>query len=338
MDTQTVDYTGTRHHQGHYLIATMTSKRSRSWCFTLNNYTQADHETLMNWASEMVGNKSLHYCVLGREVGESGTPHIQGFFMWKDAKAFNPTRNAVPCGERMHLEAAIARADQAADYCKKDGAFDEFGTSPVAPSGKGKLTAELRWALLKAGAFEELPPENYQRYKAIALDIRSKEMVDLDNLDNLWIYGTSGCGKSRYVRDNYPRDELYDKLLNKWWDGYQHEPTVLLDDVDPDVCKFLGHHIKRWADRYVFRAEVKGGAMQIRPTRLVVTSQFLPYQCAPNAEWLEAITRRFNVVTIVDGQLLPYTPEQWANEFNRPPIAISALHPDEATLHDAQIR
>ena len=49
-------------------------------------------------------------------------------------------------------------------------------------------------------------------------------------LDNYWIVGAPGLGKSRTVRARWPN--LFNKPCNKWWDGYTHQETVLIDDFD----------------------------------------------------------------------------------------------------------
>lgn len=90
--------------------------------FTLNNYTVADTDRL-----DALG-PTVKYLVYGLEVGESGTPHIQGYVAFGSAIAFSSAKDKV--GARAHLEVAKGTPKQAAEYCKKDGNFKEFGICP----------------------------------------------------------------------------------------------------------------------------------------------------------------------------------------------------------------
>ena len=47
--------------------------RSRGWCFTLNNYNEEEEVRALALPEE------VSYGVVGKEVGESGTPHFQGY-------------------------------------------------------------------------------------------------------------------------------------------------------------------------------------------------------------------------------------------------------------------
>lgn len=44
----------------------------------------------------------------------------------------------------------------------------------------------------------------------------------------IWIVGKSGVGKSWYAKSFMP----YMKAQNKWWDGYEGQSEVLIDDFD----------------------------------------------------------------------------------------------------------
>lgn len=122
-----------------------------------------------------------------------------------------------------------------------------------------------------------------QRYNAPAI-------MD-GELQNEWLWGDAGTGKTRSAWERYPG--LYVKNRNKWWDGYNGEEVVLIDDWDPN-CSQLAGYLKVWSDRYPFRAEVKGSSMMIRPKKIIITSNYSPADCF-SIQDLEAIRRRFKV-------------------------------------------
>lgn len=262
------------------------SKRSHGWCFTLNNYSEEARSQLLE--------TTCQYIIIGKEIGESGTPHLQGFIQFT-----TPGKTLVACkkiNDQAHWEPTKGSIDQNYDYCSKEGDFEERGTRPMSQKRKGeegRKSIEERWELAKKGRFEELPPEQIKTYEYIHAKFRDVPK-DRDELENIWIYGPSGCGKSRHVRDSY--GQFYSKGMNKWWDGYNHEDVVLLDDFDPSHGKFLGYFLKVWADHYAFNAEVKGGMLRVRPKTIIVTSQYEIGACFEESETIQAIQRRFKVV------------------------------------------
>lgn len=260
--------------------------RSRAYCFTLNNPTSVEEEEVKEW--------DCKYLVFGREVGENLTPHLQGYVYFNTVKSLPTLKTLQP---RAHWEIARGSPLQASDYCKKDGDVFEKGTRPMSQKEKGecgKAAYLERWELAKAGKFEELPPENLKIYEYIYR--KSVVVSDREHLDNIWIQGPSGCGKSKYVRDNWPT--FYTKPMSKWWDGYNMEDVVLLDDFDPKHAEFLSYYLKIWADHYTFNAEVKGGMLHIRPKLIIVTSQYRMPDVFKDLETLEAIGRRFKVMDL----------------------------------------
>lgn len=115
-------------------------------------------------------------------------------------------------------------------------------------------------------------------------------------LINEWIYGPPGSGKTKYVFDTYDIDNLYIKnAKTKWWDGYNGQEIVLIDDFDMD-CVHQGHYLKIWADRYPVNCEVKGGSRLIRPKKIIVTSNYTIGQLFFDSEMAAAINRRFKSI------------------------------------------
>lgn len=113
-------------------------------------------------------------------------------------------------------------------------------------------------------------------------------------LQNEWWVGPTGTGKSRHLWNVYPKH--YPKALNKWWDGYNDEDVVAIEEMDPDHGQYLGHYVKIWADRYPFSPETKGGYLsKIRPKKIIILSNYTIEECFPRPQDVDPIKRRFTV-------------------------------------------
>ena len=74
--------------------------QSNNWCFTHNNYCDNDVASLMNLGS----SDAVSYLVFGKEVGESGTPHLQGFIRFNSHKRLGGVKTLL--GDDVHIEVA----------------------------------------------------------------------------------------------------------------------------------------------------------------------------------------------------------------------------------------
>lgn len=149
------------------LFHKLNMPNSRRYCFTVNNFTPQDVQRITTLGDH------CRYLVFGRETGDSGTPHLQGFVIFHSGISFNSAKSKI--GVNAHIEAARGSSQQAADYCKKDGDFNEFG---VFPSQQGKRND---WDLYKEWVHDigRVPsrheivthwPSLYARYRKATID------------------------------------------------------------------------------------------------------------------------------------------------------------------------
>lgn len=264
--------------------------KSRNWCFTINNYTEEE----LNRIKE---SDRYRYVVVGKEVGESGTPHLQGFVCFKNACRMTSVKSIV--GGRAHLEIAKGSVEQNFAYCSKDGDYLESGERPASQADKGAANKKRyadAWEAAVEGRIDDIDADlrirHYSTIKRIRMDkIAEREMTDTEDTME-WYYGGSGTGKSRKARTENPT--AYLKMCNKWWDSYVDQEIVLIEDFDAKHAVLI-HHLKIWADRYPFLAEIKGGSVKIRPRKIIVTSNYHPNQIWTEASDLEPILRRFHL-------------------------------------------
>ena len=97
--------------------------QARRWCFKLNNPDDSDD----GWLRSLTDAQDRAYLIVGREVGASGTPHIQGYITFYKPKRFAAVKLISPTA---HWEKAKGNTEQNIAYCSKDGDFTEFGERP----------------------------------------------------------------------------------------------------------------------------------------------------------------------------------------------------------------
>lgn len=166
--------------------------------------------------------------------------------------------------------------------------------------------------LAKQGKMEEILrdyPHIYLQYKeklmAIKNDTQKQERLFLSNEYGdffhcffLWLWGSTGTGKSYFcnlfiqiinafyrtlseqTNKKYEPLKAYYKNKNKWWDRYNNEEIVIIEEASPETMRTSAHYYKQWIDEYPFNPEIKGATLNyIRPKFFIITSNYSLEQC-----------------------------------------------------------
>lgn len=297
------------------LIEANKGNRSRGWCFTYHKWQP--HQ----WEAVTAATDGIQYLLVSQELGKTGdTPHLQGyvwFHLQKSWTAFKAWLDKLLGCPKHKFVAARGSALANLVYISKEGIrVHEYGDRPKTDAEKGegeKERAKRNLEALMNDRLEDVDPDviahHLAKYEYGAQKLkqaRAGAAATLDGvLDNLWIYGAAGVGKDMFANEAAP--DAYLKAPNtKWWCGYRGEKDVTLRDVgrSVDVDGF-----KVWTDRYPFMAEVKGGSLgRIRPTRMIVTSNYAPSDLFHGPD-VDAVERRFQVVHCHDG-MAEYLPRK----------------------------
>lgn len=259
------------------------SNKARSFCFTWNNYSEGDIEHLKSQACK--------YLIAGKEKGESGTPHLQGFVTFENPRSFESIRTKFLLG-KCHVEVSKS-ATASIKYCKKDGDWFETG---IAPEQGRRHDLEDMVEKVKEGATNrELWQHNPT---AMTLYHKSFERCRYDLMEDrdsppkvFWYFGGTGSGKTRTAFEAHETRYIKDGTM--WWDGYSQQQAIIIDDFDG---RWPYRDLLRLLDRYPYSGQVKGGYVKINSPFIYITCEYPPNRFWDGSE-LEQVLRRITKVT-----------------------------------------
>ncbi len=251
----------------------MQNSTVRRFCFTWNNYTVADTLTIKNFFVER-----CKYAIAGEEIAPTtGTPHIQGFCNLIKPMRFSAIKQHL--SDSIHIEKANGSDEQNQAYCRKTGTWFEQG----APCKQGRRTdLESVVSTIQNGThtykgIAEIHPTAFIRYfrgirEYLQCTFPIKPREHKTEVSYFW--GPPGSGKSRRALGEATAiaggiEGIYYKPRGLWWDGYQQQACVIVDD-------FYGwikyDELLKITDRYPYKVQVKGGFEEFTSTHIWFTS------------------------------------------------------------------
>lgn len=267
----------------------------RNFCFTLNNYTEEEITHLGN-------GKWWKYLTYGKETGEGGTPHLQGYCELHKRTRFNTIKQYLP---RAHIEPRRGTQSQAILYCHKEDK-QPFEEGEKCEQGQRTDLDGVRQNALEGGMRLVTTIHNYQQICVAQKFLTYNEEPRDWKPEIWWIWGETGTGKSKFAREICQDLDTYVKNTpTKWWDGYDGQEAVIIDDFRQEWFEFT--YMLALLDRYEFKVEYKGGSRQFKPKLIVVTCCYSPDDCYNTIENIDQLIRRLDHVNYLGN--VPLVPE-----------------------------
>lgn len=277
---------------------------SRAWCVTWNNPSEETIQLARDGKLLEVDKGHLRYCVFQLEKGECGTPHFQMYIEFS-----KPVRMAAVkalLSDKVHCEPRCGTREAAREYCQKDDTrtegFWEVGSWTGGQGARSDLLQLLDLAKEGAPALSawEAAPEAMARYSRAFGECRLAYAMgkSREGVRVIVFYGDSGTGKTHDVEELLKGhvaagQGVYRKAPGKWWDGYNLEPVVVMDEFYGSSLSYA--EFLRIIDKYPMVVETKGGTVPLHATTFYITSNASPADWYPNvANKLPVVRRLFS--------------------------------------------
>lgn len=245
---------------------TTDGPRVGKYCgFTINNYTEDDIKLIHAWAVQ------LPRISCTREVGESGTPHLQGFFAsgenhtYGTLKKLHPTAHWTICRKAEAMALYPIKADS--DVVVNQNNLKQGHRSDIEHAYDAALAGEAPEDFIRRTKPGDAAMRAFERGRDYLIPDRPVQPITV-----LWIYGPPGSGKSSAAGRKYPDAFRVSDFRN--WHGYRGQATVIVDDVRPEV--FSMREFLMLTDIYPFKVNIKYGQAKAQFSTIVFTTPAHP--------------------------------------------------------------
>jgi len=255
-------------------------QRARHWGpNTWNNPIDTIPEFCRRLQAMLDGGVIIYACFQEEKAPTTGTPHYQFYVHMSKQLRLKSVRKLFPgCHMEMSKYPAAAR-----NYCY-DKTKESFVAGPyefgvwVPPTKKRDCWKHIVELFKEGKTIEDILmyyPALYAQYKKGIQTIYSDLQPDRNEpTEFIFICGPTDAGKTRYVFDR--ETKVFSKShTGNWFDGYKHEPAVLLDDFNGQIQY---EELLKILDRYPYQVAVKGGFVKFNAKRVYITANDWPHK------------------------------------------------------------
>lgn len=286
-----------------------TDTRTRNYTFTDFTQTDIDYNAdtmkLLMYATEL--------------CPDTNRLHLQGYVTFINKTSLKQAKKHLN-NSSIHLEPAIADYQHNLLYIQgpyeKDGkikpvndTFILYGEPPRSNQGKRNdlqhLCQQLKDCTITIQDIIDTFPGKYHLYRKtfekITQTVQDKNYRK-DMTKGIWYYGDTGTGKShRAFKDYNPDTHYIYPNDNGWWDGYDGQDTIIINDFRGEISyNQLLQIIDKWP--YQLRRRNQQPRQLIAST-VIITSSLPPSQIYKNRQdedSLSQLYRRCKVYNTID--------------------------------------
>lgn len=204
------------------------NRPAKTWDITINNYTDSDVSFLENLECSKK--------IISKEVGEKGTPHLQGRMTFKRTYRFTQLK-------KLHSKAhwSITECPQDFNYIMKEDSeiiIKEDNRKQGYRTDLVKIYEEIKEGKTVEQITIEAPIIYHQYGRTLEKleDIVNRKKFRTEMTKCEWLYGETGVGKSHKAFENYSEDTHYLWTNDGgWWDGYRGQEIVVINDFRGEI-------------------------------------------------------------------------------------------------------
>jgi len=306
--------------------------QARNWCFTVqSDERKGEHVAwllpgidapLRHW----LDCPKVDYMVYQCEQAASGKVHLQGYIEFNKPMRLAALKKI--SGAQAHWEVRRGTEAEAIAYCQKEETRKNGPWEHGNKHGEERARTDLKFIydcvkvrktnteIMEASDGMGAKFEKQIKFlRFVTCEQESDRQAQ--GVRNIVLYGPTGVGKTFSAintmcggKDYYIVEAPSHKDSKLWFDGYEGEKTLILDDFQGDFCSF--RFLLRMLDVYKLKIEYKGGFCWAAWTTVIITSNIHPsgwYTCDSNPLKRRLTTRGSEIRLVTEQDL--YTVVDW---------------------------
>lgn len=259
------------------------SLRSRKWCFTLNNWTKEEYDSIIYYLE----HKKHTDFIVGKEIGINNTPHLQGFINCKNPISFKSLKNI---NNRWHLEKSKGSNTENYNYCSKEGNY-------------------------KTNMKEDRRNKFLNKYKDVIWKDWQNDILNIINSPPEdrkinWVWESKGnIGKSflsKYLYLKYhtiiadgKKDNIFNQILNFYENNTEEIELVILDIPRHNENYINYGAIEQIKNGLIYSGKYEGGCCYFDSPHIIIFSNFEP-------DMTKFSQDRYNIINLNKNDILGF--------------------------------